>query len=249
MKRIGMILGALAILAVIGFFFVSSHLDRFVKNFIEKQGSAVTQTEVSLSNVTLHPLDGQGELSNLIIGNPKGFSKNFAIEFSKINMAIDTASVRGTGPIIINRLELHKPHINYEVTADTKNNLQTIERNAGGYAASDKQGAADKEASAGQSRKIIIRKLIISESKLSIHHSLLKNELSAELPTIELDNLGSDKNGLTSAELTQKVVDAISDKAVNVASKKLINELGPIKAISNGALGDIGGKIQGILGN
>src|SRR5690606_14256841 len=124
---------ALLLLAGIGLGFVWTNLDHIVKSAIEKYGSAATQASVDLDSVSLALSTGECAMSDLTVGNPDGFSSPYALHLSNISVKLDTASLRGTGPIVIEEIPIAAPQIYYEVLGSGKNNLSTLSDNAAKY--------------------------------------------------------------------------------------------------------------------
>src|SRR5580698_4933316 len=84
-----------------GVYFLGSHLDSFVESAIEKYGTAATKTIVKLDGVSISVTSGEAGLSGLSVGSPSGFTADKSFYLGKINMKLDTNSIRSTGPIVI----------------------------------------------------------------------------------------------------------------------------------------------------
>ena len=69
-------IGAVFLIVVIvgASIFLWSSLDKIIEGAIEKYGSEVTQTPVKVSGVKIGLASGEGSISGLSIGNPKGFT-------------------------------------------------------------------------------------------------------------------------------------------------------------------------------
>ena len=76
MKKLLISLVVLTVIIVVGAYFLIGNLDNIVKAAIEKYGSEVTQTSVDVGGVKIGLSDGLGSISDLKVGNPKGFSGN-----------------------------------------------------------------------------------------------------------------------------------------------------------------------------
>ncbi|MDE2029705.1 MAG: AsmA family protein, partial [Alphaproteobacteria bacterium] len=195
-KKIAAGLGILVVVLAIGVGYLWSNLGSVIKSTVDKYGSAATQATVHLGGVDLSLTSGEGSLSDLSVGSPKGFSADQALYLGKISVRLDPKSVTGNGPIVIKQVVIDKPQVMYEVTATGDSNLKTIARNAENYANSfggGKKKAAAKPAAEEKApaRKIIIEDLSITNGQVAITQPMLQGkQLSAPLPTIHVRNIG-----------------------------------------------------------
>ncbi len=146
-----------------------SNLDSIIRAAVEKYGTAATQTAVKLDSVKLSIASGEGGmLGGLSIANPEGFrlplrSKRFYLDSVSVKVRI-TASIRGTGPIVIREITIVKPQVNYELTNGGDSNLQTIQRNAMAYANKMNSGKATPGQAEAEKDKTPGRKMVINDS-------------------------------------------------------------------------------------
>lgn len=237
-KKVLMGLGGLLVLVLIVVGLFVSNLDSIVKAAVEKYGSEAAQTSVELADVELSPTSGKGKLIGLRISNPEGFASQDAFVLGMIDIDVDMESVSGTGPIIINKVVIDKPQITFEVNEAGKSNMQTISSNAKVYAGktapSQKEEAKETSDNSDEeeARKIIIKKLTISEGQVSMSHSMLKGKkIEAKIPTFTLTDLGKSQGGLTAVQLSSKLLSVISQKASQAASKGLLKGFGLFSAM------------------
>jgi hypothetical protein len=197
-----------------------------VKSAIERYGSQATQAQVSLESVTISLAKGQGGLSGLTVGNPKGFATSHALLLGSINVTLDSGSIRGNGPIVIHKIEIDGPEITYELNNSGASNLEVIRENANGYAAGagkDQQKAAD----GGAPRKLVIENLYVRDGTISISQSLLGGrELTVPMPAIHLSNIGKTDGGISPAQGIQFLLGAITTNASAVGADELGRQLG-----------------------
>jgi len=270
MKKILIGIGFLVVLIGIGLYFLGANIDSIVKAAVEKYGSAATQTTVALEDVSIRISSGEASLSGLSIGNPDEFKADNALYLGKASVKIDTKSLTGTGPIIIQDITIEKPQIDYEINNEGKSNLQTLANNAQSYATAASGGKAktqkteakeETKAEPKEGRKLIIKSLTIRDGEITISQALLQDKkLSAKLPIIHLENIGKSKNGATPAEVAEKILGIISESAAQVASTNLTKTLGSsLQNVGTGALQDktgelndkteeLGNKIKGLFG-
>lgn len=261
LKKILFALMALLLLVGIGVYAVGSNLDTIVRQVVEKYGSEATQTTVKLGQVKVSLTSGEAALGKLSLGMPQGFSGDTSFYLGQIAVKIDPHSVAKGGPITIESLIIDKPQITYEVNEKGENNLQTIARNAQAFAAklsSGKDAPSEKEAKTSargsEGQKIIIKTLTISNGQVAIHAPLLQGKpLSTSLPTIHMTNIGSNKGGVSPAEIAQILIKSLSESASLAASQDMAKELGSSlketgKNLVGGAIDQGLGQIKGLIG-
>jgi len=220
--------GALILVAVaaVAAYLLYSNLDAIVKAAIEKYGTQVTRSEVSVNNVQLALTKGEGTISGLRVANPQGFSANNIFQLGRIAVKVDPASVTGN-TVVIPHVLITAPHILYEINKSGMSNLKALQQ-----AIDQSMPKGKSEASADKSeggKKIIIRKLVIDDAQADIHlGALIDKQMSAKLPRIELNNIGEKSGGASPAEVGRQVISAISRSTTKVVSNmgvdKLINE-------------------------
>ncbi len=255
LKKIGLGLAALVVVILIASQFLWSNLDRYVKQAIDTYGTAATRAPVNVDGVRLSLTTGEGTLKGLSIGSPPGFTAKQSIYFGVISMRIDTQSLAGDGPVVINDITIDKPKITYEVTP-SGNNLDTLARNARDYAsgpqareqrsapaatAGSKSGRPGDVASSN--RKLIIDSLTITGGEVATIHPMLRGrKVSTDLPSIHMTGIGRSEGGATPAEIAQLVVNEITRGAAQAAAKDMTRKIGNID--SSG----IGSGIKGLFG-
>jgi hypothetical protein len=217
MKKLGMGLAILLLIAVGGLIYLKTNLNGIVERALEKYGSAATQTDVDISSVSISLATGRGEVSGLSIGNPKSYIAAKALKVGDIDMILDTRSVTRAGPIIIKELTIDKPYVVYEVAADGNTNLSDLQKNL---------SKGKKPENAKPTRKVIIRDLYIKNGTVSVTHALLKGEeVKTDLPLIHLRNVGKEGEGATPQEIARQVIAPIAAKAAQAGSQVLTREL------------------------
>ena len=262
MKKLAIGLIGLLLICGAGIYFLLTNLDHLIKVNVEKYGSLATATNVQLDNVQLTFSTGEGVLTGLSVGNPKGFSTPKSFYLGSISVQLDKNSIRSDGPIVIRQIIIDKPQVTYELLNNGSSNLQTIQNNAVAYANSFQKGGGKAEGDpskpgSGQSaRKIIIDELVMRNGQVAISQELLKGkQLSAALPEIHLTDIGKASGGATAGQVAQQLLSAVTTDAaqaavVELAKAKiggLINMV-PTSAIGGAAADTVGSKIKGIFG-
>lgn len=212
MKKMLLGLLVLIVVAVVGvMIWLYSSLDSIVKAGIEKYGSEITQVAVRVDGVKLSPSDGQGLISGLTIGNPKGYKAEHAFSVGSVEVGVDPASLT-KDVVLIRKIAVQAPDISYETT-DAGSNFDAIQRNVNQYLGPDK---GEKK----PGKKMIIDELTIRDAKVSYSPALMQGKsIALSLPDIALRNVGKGKGGVTSAELAKEIVDVLKSQLVKSAAK------------------------------
>lgn len=213
MKKLLIGLIVLVVITVGAAYFLLGNLDNIVKAAIEKYGSEVTQTHVGVGGVKIGLTDGLGSISNLKIGNPKGFKSDYLFHMDNAGVQLDLQRF-SKEVIVINQILIDGPSIIYEL-AKSGSNVETIKKNVDAYAG----GGSDNGDSGGP--KLIIENLIIKNGDIQVLSSMVKDKtLSTKLPAIHMRDIGKDSGGATPAEVAKKVISVLT-KQVGSAARKL----------------------------
>jgi len=201
MKKLLIGLIVLVVIIVGAAYFLLGNLDNIIKAAIEKYGSEVTQTSVDVGGVRIGLSDGLGSITNLTIGNPKGFKSDHLFKISK-------------DVIVINQIIMDGPSIVYEL-GKGGSNVDVIKKNVDAYVG----GGSDDGSSGGP--KVIIDNLIIKNGDVNVSSNMVKGKtLSTKLPAIHMRDIGKDTGGVTSAEVAKKIISVLT-KQVGLAAGKL----------------------------
>jgi hypothetical protein len=245
--KVLVVLFALAVLAVVG---VVLSLDSIIKSGVERVGPHVTKVEVKLDGVNLLLFAGKGSLKGLIVGNPEGYKTPSAIKVGKATMTIDTGSVLKE-KAIIRSINLEAPEITLEGNLGG-NNLTKILANIQAFTAAEKTQPATTPEGKPQ-KKIQVDEFVITGAKvnLSLDMSMIGGKnLTVPIPDIRLTDLGKGENGITPAELSERVMKEVLAQTT-VAATKAVADLGKVgldaaKGLSKDAVGEAEKKVKGI---
>ncbi len=203
MKILVSILLVLAAIIGAAMFWLSDNIDVLVKYAVAEYGSAMTQAKVSVDTVKIAPADGKGTISNLLIGNPAGFKTAHAIKVGRIDVDIDIASVT-RNVIIIRRIAINAPDVNYE-KGDSTTNFDAIQKNIANYL-----GPTDSKQ---EGKKLIVEELTIRDARAQASAAFMNGKtVTVPLPDITLKNLGKAKGGISPGELGQEIAGALKAK-------------------------------------
>ena len=206
-------------------------LGTIVKAGVEKVGPRVAKVPVKLDSANISIFSGSGELKGFVLGNPEGYKTPEAIKVGAISLSIAPGSVLAEKKHI-RSIKVESPEVTYE-TDLRGSNLGKILDNVGGSAEQDKKAPTKKEQTS--KTKLQVDEFVITGAKVHVNASMLGSG-TVTLPEIRLNNLGEGPDGITPAELSQKVLTALlneTTKAIAANAGKL-GEAG--KALGTGAV-------------
>jgi hypothetical protein len=227
MKKILLALVAIVLIVVAGSFgYLYLSLNSLVKKGVETIGPKVTRTDVTLDSAVLQPLSGSGTLNGLVISNPEGFGKGYALKIGIISINVDKNTLL-SDTIVINEILISHASITLEGTL-SGNNLTKLMQNIKSYDAGSKPNAQKEKSS---SRKFIVKRVLINGTQLNVAASALGQSVSQSLSLgdLHLENLGSAGSGITPADVAQQILiplinDAIR-QGIGILTKQGLNQL------------------------
>ena len=234
MKKLILGLFLIVLIAVAGgVYYVLNNLDSLVKQAIETHGSKATQTAVLVDNVKIDLASGAAGLSGLTIANPKGYDMPNAFSLGEIRTGIDLQSLQEE-PYIIDEITVLAPQVFVEIDENNRTNLNELKKNltAGSTSqTSKKKDAEGSPDSGGADPRLIIRRLTFADGTIEARVAALQGkEYKVKLPKLDMANLGG-SNGATGAELANEILTRLTDRAIEVVKKDIIDaELDKLKA-------------------
>lgn len=211
-----LVIAVVVIVVVIaaGLYFLLSNLNSLVAGVIEKNGSEVTQTSVSVAGVNIKIRDGRGTIKGLKVESPEGYEARYVFSLEDITLDIDIESLRDD-PIVIDEIRIQAPVINAEFKKTGESNLEELRKRVQAYSAGSGGGGED---SGGQERNIRIREFIFEEGSINLDASALGLEKrSVVLPGLRLSDIGGEE-GAAPDELTKVIVAAVAKKAASAVA-------------------------------
>lgn len=237
MKKILIGVGVLIVIVAVGVFFLLGNLDSIVKAAVEKIGSDLTQTKVTLNDVKIEETSGKGTLRGFRVTNPEGFSDDAAFKFDEVSVTIDARSIL-SDPVIIKEIVIAGPEVVYEFGNDGTN-LDRLNKNVQSKAGS---GGSDGGDGGSEGPKLVIENLYLRDGKVAVQAPLLNEKLSLPLPTIHLTNIGKEGRGATPGDIADQLMEAILGGASKAVSSANID----IGALT-GAAGEVAKEAQKAL--
>lgn len=197
-------------------------LGNIVASAVEKHGSALLGTPVTVERVEVALFDGYLSVHGLKVKNPRGFKAETIFSLAEIVVEVDLATVR-EDLIIVKRLSLIEPHIFLELEVPEGSNLATLGRNVDAYVAKREgrsighRGApppareVSADASGDPGPRLIIREFQMLRAEL-FSGSDAKLPSLQKFPDFEITDVGADKGGATLAEVAQYILGIIGKR-------------------------------------
>lgn len=257
-KMLGIGFAGLVGIIIVATIYLWSSLDSLVETAIEKYGSQATRTNVEVAGVKLALTSGEGSIKGLQVANPAGFSHKNIFTLGEIGVAIDPKTVTND-VVVINKILIQAPQVFYEINDKGKSNVDALKSNLQQASSGNTDKAADSETS-GEQVKLIIRKLIIDKGEIDARIAALgkKEDLSTNLPRIELNDLGKKSGGATPEKVAEEIINVLIKKTGSaVADLGVQKYLGStadeakakLKAQATEAIEDkVGDKLKGLFG-
>ncbi|UCG77380.1 MAG: hypothetical protein JSV21_07270 [Nitrospirota bacterium] len=189
-------------------YFAWENINPIVKAAIEKYGGEVSKTNVGVSSVDIKVFSGEGAINGLSISNPQGFESKHAFKLGSISTKIDTGSIT-KDTVVIDEIMVSAPEVMFEINKDGRSNIDALKKNVLG-SGEKKEKDAVPEKKKGRDIGIHIRSLIVEKGNIGIKIPALGIERSAELPRIELKDIG--KGGAPPREVAEKIIMALINK-------------------------------------
>ncbi len=218
MKKI--LIGLLVILLIVGgvVIYGASQSGTLIREAVLDYAPPATGAKVSLDKVDVAILGGSAGISNLTVGNPKGFKSDYAFKVANMAVKIDMASL--TGEVIrIKEIRINGADLIYEL--GTKgNNISKIQKNIEKYTQSLGLAASKSESEA----KFIVDNIYITGTKVKLATDLLGGKgAGLTLPDIHLKNIGTEDKAATAGEVGSAIFGAVNKGLSKVITKDMLN--------------------------
>ncbi|HKO87681.1 MAG TPA: hypothetical protein VJU83_04095 [Burkholderiales bacterium] len=214
MKKFALYGGGLILVVLIaGGLYVYLQFDWLVKHAIESYGSEMLQAKVDVGQLKISPRTGEGEIGDLRIGNPKGFASKQAAAVGRIDLALEPGSLT-SDVVLIKKIVIERPSLVYE-QGRNGSNFDALQRNVMAYIGD--RSPKEKQAET----KMIVEELRITGAQVTYIPLVPVSgaDLSFTLPDIHLRNLGKSRGGITSAELTRAILNAILERTATAIAR------------------------------
>lgn len=255
----------LLILIVAGLTGVYFYAGNIVKKAVENFVPTVTQTTANLGHLDISLFKGRVALSDLVIGNPKGYTTKESFSIKNITVTFQPESIFDK-KIVINQILIDGTHVTAE--ADYKDgaivsNLTDIKKNVDNFISKNTSTASTSATESSSTKAkvpnekgkdVLIKDLHITNSGVTV--AALSQQLEVFLPNIEQKNIG-EKKEVTWEEAVVQILDLISDESIK-ATAKGVKELvaknaqalkdQATEALENAKQGDVSGILDTVKG-
>ena len=243
----------LVVLIIAGAYYVWNYFDwqSKVRNMVHIYGSQVVGTNVNIGRIDISLKDGHGTVSDITVGNPNGYSKDLIINLGKVAVKVDTDSVvkalketaQKTGPktktIVIDEVRVSKPEVTYELMNLNRNNANDVMANIKKNTASTAKEQPKPQDKDAIQYNVAVKKVVVEDGTATVAAGLLgvSKSLSVPLPTVTINNVGTDKQGVTVGEGLARLFQEILKATIGAVSKVNLNDLlGGVGDLANGAV-------------
>ncbi len=245
-KWIFRIVGAVIALVVLALVLVFINLNSIVKKSVETVGPQLTKVDVRLGSAKLSPMNGNGELSKLFVGNPEGYKSPSSIEAGNVRVEVKLSTVL-KDTIQIDEVNIQAPVITFEGGL-TGNNLMTILKNLEGAPDDVKPTPKGKPASEG-GKKFFVKNVVINGGQIHVLVTGLgAKPLTIPLPPIHLQNIGSENNGVTAAQLCKEILKPLIGSATKAGLDAIAGIGSNVKELGKGATEQLNKTTSGLKG-
>jgi uncharacterized protein involved in outer membrane biogenesis len=241
----------LVVLALLAGLVTALFLDQIVKTGIEKVAPGITQTTVTLDAVHISVLSGSVSLKGFVVGNPQGFTSPQSISVGKAAVSLVPNTLMAD-KIVIHSINVQAPEVTFEGNPFGDNNLNKIMANVNGGASASHQAAANTPPAAkssGAAKKLEVDDFSITGIRV---HALLAGvsslpglegkTMTLDIPDIHFTQLGTGPDGITAADLTQKILAEVSRETIEAVASSAKGLAGSVlKGVTSDATKVIGG--------
>jgi uncharacterized protein involved in outer membrane biogenesis len=251
-KILSTILILLVAVVIIALIVIGECLDHIVEKAVRTYGPQMTQTSVNVDSIHLSLMTGSANIKGLTIGNPKGYQTSNAISAGTIAVGVDPMSVFSQ-KIVIHTFRLESPEITFEGGLGGNNLSQIMDNmnSAGKSGGTLSTNAATQPAQPAQStqpvqpaqanagKKFEVDDLLITNAQVHVLLTGMQGQQTLTLPPIHLTDLGKSGDGITAADLSSRVLNAITSttlKSVATDATMLSKDAASLKQIGQGAL-------------
>jgi len=193
-----------------------------VKKGVAAGGPRALGVSMSVGDVKLKPILGQLTLSDLKIGNPKGYSAKDSFAVKTVDIALDTGSIIKGDTIYIKKILIDSPAILYE-TKDGMSNFDKMLEKAKTTEKEDAAKGGPKNTEGKPRKKVVIGEFILKGSKVSYSSKMTFGKvITISLPPVKVNDIGKSSGGVTGVEalgeVIPEIINGLKDAVTGAAS-------------------------------
>lgn len=243
MKRKLLIAAMVLLLIIAGVaIFLYNSIDPIVKSAIERFGSDVTGTKVTVGSVDISLKTGRGTIRDLKVDNPEGFSSGDAFELGEITIDLDVASLN-KDPIVIEEIRVLEPVVRGELDGKARTNIGVLRDHVLNYQDGSSKKPAQKQ-DGGYEKHFAIRQLFFDAGRVELDATAagVEEEKTIDLPTLRVGGVGGER-GATPAALGKAIANAFLAHSTRAVKSEVEAEAkSRLEEEAKKKLGDILGK-------
>jgi hypothetical protein len=221
------VIGVIVLVIVLAFagllWYGYANIDTLLQTAVERFGSDVTETEVSLQEVQVDLQTGRFQFDNLTIANPPGYTTDHAFALDRIVAQVDPDSL-GTGPediVVLDEITVEGARIIAELKNLRESNLQELARNIQDSLpeAAEPPAAEPPPKPEYTGPNFRVREFQFSNADITLVSEQL-GERKVDMPTVRASDIGG-AQGLPPRELAAALLRQVLDQAINAVRSEV----------------------------
>ena len=213
--------GALVVVAGVAAAVFLGQLGRVIEGAVETHGPGMTGTSVELGSARVSVFSGEGELSNLRIGNPEGYSDDEAFDLGRIKIVVDPKSL-ASDVVHIRSLVIDGPRLLAEFNPAGRNNLRTILEHVKAAAGGGGGTKSGKSSGGGEEKRLIIDEFRFENAEARALAPAFNLDKTLKVPPVVLKNLGAKQGGAAASDIANQIMRPIVDATVQAATREYV---------------------------
>ncbi|HXC35705.1 MAG TPA: hypothetical protein VNV43_07500, partial [Candidatus Acidoferrales bacterium] len=174
-------------------------------------------------SVNLSLLTGSAKVKGLAVGNPKGYNTPQSFSVGLVAVGLDPMSVFSK-KVVIRSIRVESPNITFEGGL-SGNNLSQISDNVNSTGQSGGTLSTNAATAPQSEKKFEVDDLVVTgaEVQVVINGTGMAKPQVIPLPDIHLTDLGTGGDGITAADLTQRIMGAITSATIQSVAQTAAN--------------------------
>ncbi|OGV59785.1 MAG: hypothetical protein A2X45_13875 [Lentisphaerae bacterium GWF2_50_93] len=210
------------IVLIVGLYFCLGYI---VKTAVIGIVPRITGTPVKMESFSFSMFSGKARMKNFVIGNPEGFSTEYAFSLNELVVEVDMDTLFSK-KIVIDEIRVNGVDVIYE-QGMTTSNLKEIRANVKSYTGKEKDKRQEETADSPrreekervEARKVQINNFYFNDVKVSLSVFLLQGaKTSIPIPDIHIEDIGKEGDGVTAGEAAVQIFNAIYKSIGKTAS-------------------------------
>lgn len=221
------VIGIVALVLVIAFagliWYGYRNLDNILHTAVERFGSEVTGTEVSLQDVNVDLQGGRVQFDDLVIANPPEYTTDYAFALKSIAVQVKSESL-GTGPdsvVVIEEVLIDGASVIAELRGLRESNLQQLAQNVQDSLPAEKEPApAEPQPPAEYTGpNFRVRQFLFSNADIALVSPQF-GERTLAMPSVRATDVGGEA-GLPPRELAAALLKQVLDQATAAVRREV----------------------------